>query len=232
MSEPGDASDSDDINEASDVEPELEQDEQTGGRGKLVLLAVAIAAVIAVGIGAIVVAQGSDSDDTTETDTAEANENDGDPPDPPATDEVPDDVDPATEDDAPEGESGEDQPDGAAPAEPDEPVETAAGSFVSLDYEVSGDVKLLEQPGGNHVVRLEDLASDDGPDLYVYLSTNPSDGPADAFKADFADLGPLQDLTGTQDYEVPAEVDPSQFASVVIWCEEVSAPFGAADLSG
>ena len=36
----------------------------------------------------------------------------------------------------------------------------------------------------------------------------------------FVDLGRLKAFTGSQNYAVPAGVDPRQYRSVVIWCEQ------------
>lgn len=112
-----------------------------------------------------------------------------------------------------------------------EPVDVATGDFVSLDHSTSGAVRILELADGRRFVRLEGLQTDNGPDLYVYLSTNPADGPEGAFDDQHADLGRLQGNIGNQNYELPADVDPSDYASVVIWCDRFDSAFGAADLT-
>jgi hypothetical protein len=114
-----------------------------------------------------------------------------------------------------------------APARPD----LATGSFVSRDHPTSGTVRLLELADGRRFVRLEGFETDNGPDLYVYLSTNPATGPEGAFDDDFADLGGLQGNIGDQNYEIPSDVDPARYASVVIWCDRFDSAFGAADLT-
>ena len=112
------------------------------------------------------------------------------------------------------------------------PVERARGSFVSLDHGTSGAVRVLDAgEGGARVVRLEGLATDNGPDLYVYLSTNPADGDEQAFDDEFVSLGRLKGNQGDQNYEVPAGVDLSRFSSVVIWCDRFNSAFGAAALA-
>ena len=114
---------------------------------------------------------------------------------------------------------------------PPEPVSLSTGSFVSLDHTTTGTVRVLALADGRRFVRLEGFETDNGPDLYVYLSTNPAAGPEGAFDDDHADLGLLQGNIGDQNYELPSDVDPARFASVVIWCDRFDSAFGAADLT-
>lgn len=111
-----------------------------------------------------------------------------------------------------------------------EPVELARGDFVSIDHGTSGVVRVLELADGSRLVRFEGLDTDNGPDLFVYLTTNPAGGPEGAFDDDFVNLGRLKGNRGDQNYEVAADVDLGRFASVVIWCDRFDSAFGAADL--
>jgi hypothetical protein len=115
---------------------------------------------------------------------------------------------------------------------PAEPVELATGEFVGLDHSTSGTARVLELADGRRFVRFEGLETDNGPDLYVYLSSNPADGPEDSFDDQYANLGRLQGNIGDQNYELPADVDLTTYVSVVIWCDRFDAAFGAADLTG
>jgi hypothetical protein len=90
---------------------------------------------------------------------------------------------------------------------------------------------VLALGGGARVVRLEDLDTSNGPDLFVYLSTNPTGGPEGAFDDDYVNLGRLKGNQGDQNYSLPADVDLKRFASVVIWCDRFDSAFGAADLA-
>jgi hypothetical protein len=120
----------------------------------------------------------------------------------------------------------------------EEPMEEPAGpmfvasQFISLDHGTSGTLVFLEDPStGQRFVRFEGLETDNGPDLKVYLSTNPIDGPEGAFDDDFVDLGRLQGNIGDQNYEIPADTDLTRFASVVIWCDRFDSAFGAAPVT-
>ncbi len=116
------------------------------------------------------------------------------------------------------------------PTAPAEPVELARGDFISIDHGTSGVVRVLELADGTRIVRLEDLDTDNGPDLFLYLSPNPSSGPEGAFDDGFVNLGRLQGNKGNQNYDLAADIDLSAFESVVVWCERFSSAFGAADL--
>lgn len=104
-------------------------------------------------------------------------------------------------------------------------------SFVGIDHGTSGTLVLLQDDAGRRFVRFENLDTSNGPDLFVYLSTNPVDGPEGAFDDDYVNLGRLQGNVGSQNYEIPADVDLSAFASVVIWCDRFNSAFGAAPLA-
>jgi len=54
--------------------------------------------------------------------------------------------------------------------------------------------------GGGNVLRLGDLVVTNGPDLYVYLSTDKS-------ASDFVNLGRLKANIGNQHYQIPEGKD-------------------------
>ncbi len=105
-----------------------------------------------------------------------------------------------------------------------------APAFFSKAHDTSGTVELLEDGNGTRFVRIVDLRTENGPDVKVYLSAAPPDAPDSDVKSDYVSLGTLQGNIGSQNYEVPADVELSRFRSVVIWCERFSVGFGAAPL--
>lgn len=135
-------------------------------------------------------------------------------------------------DDAAGGSAGTVPPTSPPTTAPPEPVDLAGGAFVSLDHATTGTVRVLELADGRRFVRLEGFETENGPDLFVYLSANPAGGPGGAFDDTYQDLGRLQGNIGDQNYEIPADLDLAAFASVVIWCDRFDSAFGAADLGG
>lgn len=102
-----------------------------------------------------------------------------------------------------------------------------SGSFSGADdfHFGRGSAHLIETAPGVFVVRLEDFAVRNGPDLFVYLSPS-----ADGYADGAVELAPLKADTGNQNYEVPAGVDPTSAGSVVIWCKQFSVLFATAPL--
>jgi hypothetical protein len=115
--------------------------------------------------------------------------------------------------------------------DPPPPVDLARGTFVSLDHGTSGTARVLRVADGRRFVRLEGFETENGPDLFVYLSTNPAGGPEGAFDDAFHNLGRLQGNIGDQNYEIPADLSLDGYASVVVWCDRFDSAFGAADLA-
>jgi len=115
---------------------------------------------------------------------------------------------------------------------PAAPVAERRGTFISREHSTSGTAGLYRLSDGRRVLRLEGLHTSNGPALFVYLSANPANGPEGAFDDSYHDLGELKGNIGSQNYEIPADVDPGQYQSVVIWCDRFDAAFGAADLVG
>ncbi len=110
------------------------------------------------------------------------------------------------------------------------PVVTSSGSWISLGrYTTTGEVAVVTDGDASTIV-FDELATDNGPDLFVYLSPNDAvDG--EVLPEGSLLLGGLQGNIGTQTYEIPPGTDLSQYRSVVIWCDRFSSAFGAAQLT-
>lgn len=111
------------------------------------------------------------------------------------------------------------------------PIELRHGAFISRDHGTSGIARVLELADGSRFLRLEELATENGPDLYVYLTAAAADGDEGAFDDDFVSLGRLQGNLGNQNYQLPAGIDLDRYDNVVIWCDRFNSAFGAAGLS-
>ena len=116
------------------------------------------------------------------------------------------------------------------PAPSGGPVTLATGRFRSIGHTTSGRVAVLDVGGGRRYLRLDELATSNGPDLFVYLSAAPADGPRDRFDDEFLSLGRLKANQGNQNYEIGAGARLDRYRSVVIWCRRFTYAFGAAEL--
>ncbi len=108
----------------------------------------------------------------------------------------------------------------------------SSGSFRSLEHETDGLARLVRLADGRQIVRLEDFQTSNGPDVLVTLSDAPAtSGDAGAYDdGEFVSIGGLKANHGNQNYEIPRDVDPSKYQSVVIWCRRFNVAFGAAPL--
>ena len=72
------------------------------------------------------------------------------------------------------------------------------------------------------LVRLEDdFEVGPGPKFHVYLVPEADVQPgANVEETMFVDLGRLKAFTGSQNYRIPTGVNPRDYQSVVIWCEQ------------
>jgi hypothetical protein len=115
-------------------------------------------------------------------------------------------------------------------AEP-EIVTLAAGRFEGREHPSEGVATVITD-GDQTFLRFEDdFATDNGPDLNVYLSTAPITADSGAFDDDFVDLGDLKGNIGSQNYELDDSIDISGYQTVVIWCVRFGVAFGAAPLA-
>lgn len=108
----------------------------------------------------------------------------------------------------------------------------SSGTFESQEHATSGTALVLELPDGGHLLRLENLASSDGPDVKVWLSSLEAGG--DWFKyrsGRYVDLGAVKATHGNHNYVIPAGTDLSGLTSVVLWCDRFSVAFGSAPLA-
>jgi hypothetical protein len=107
------------------------------------------------------------------------------------------------------------------------------GSFVDRSHPGSGRAKVLNDGTDQRFLRFEEFETDNGPDLFVYLTRADAAADAGAFgvDGDFVNLGRLKGNVGEQNYEIPIDVDLSQFDTVVVWCDRFSVAFTAADLA-
>ena len=109
-----------------------------------------------------------------------------------------------------------------APAEP-QFVTEYIGDFVSEGHPTSGTATVLGNGTGQRFIRFENFETDNGPDLNVYLFDDET--------GDFIDLGDLKGNIGSQNYEIPPDVDLDRYSTVVVWCVRFGVVFTAASLA-
>ena len=123
----------------------------------------------------------------------------------------------------------------ATPATTATAAPSGQGSLISMGelmgsdsfHTGSGQVLLVRAPDGSVILRFQDYAVRNGPDLFIYLTPDP-DG--DVFAEGAIELSEIRATQGNVNYEVPDDVDPSTFRAAVIWCKAFAVLFAHAEL--
>lgn len=124
------------------------------------------------------------------------------------------------------------QVDQSMPAMTD-PVIVATGRFTEIDavHKGSGDVTLYQLPDNSRILRFENFSVTNGPALHVYITRNPAPRTAEEIGNDYIDLGELKGNIGSQNYNVPTEIDFNLYQGIVIYCTQFSVVFSTAAIS-
>lgn len=120
----------------------------------------------------------------------------------------------------------------AMPAEMATMTILAQGNFYDIAHHGMGMATVYQLADGSNILRFEDFEVLNGPELHVYLA--PIDPVPDTIGVELSgaiDLGLLKGNIGSQNYELPTDLDISQYKSVVIWCQPFRVPFNAAPLT-
>jgi hypothetical protein len=117
------------------------------------------------------------------------------------------------------------------PAKPVEVKVLAEGRFVNGEHSTSGTARVLGFQDGSRVLRLENFATSDGPDVHVWLTDRRAGGPDGSFDdGRYVKLGEMKATEGNQNYPIPASADLTGLHSAVIWCDRFNVAFGSASL--
>jgi len=127
------------------------------------------------------------------------------------------------------------EPDTAASEDmPDEGelASITSGQFVDFDnsHRGTGTATIYELDDGSNVLRFENFEVTNGPDLRVYLVPN-SNPESSGDITGYVELGALKGNIGDQNYDIPDDVDISEYGSVVIYCDPFRVIFSVATLS-
>ncbi len=116
------------------------------------------------------------------------------------------------------------------------PVRLGQGSFSVVDtvHKGSGEATFYRLPDGQVVLRLEDnFKVTNGPDLYIYLAGHAAPRTSMQLHENGAfEVAQLKGNIGGQNYTLPADFDPAQYKSVVIYCKRFTTVFSTAEISG
>jgi Electron transfer DM13 len=88
-----------------------------------------------------------------------------------------------------------------------------------------GRALLSKSADGSLRLSLEDFSVLNGPDLFVYVSSDPNGWTENA-----VNLGELKATDGSFSYEIPPELGAADIASAVVWCRAFGVLFASAPL--
>ena len=110
----------------------------------------------------------------------------------------------------------------------------ASGQFSVVDsiHKGEGTAAIVRLADGQWVLRLDDdFRVTNGPDLYVYLSGAAAPrSSAELHSQGAFEVAQLKGNVGSQNYELPRDLDVEQFRSVVIYCRRFTTVFSTAEL--
>jgi hypothetical protein len=104
----------------------------------------------------------------------------------------------------------------------------AAGEWAGADdfHFGSGGARLIEGADGSLTLALEDFSVQNGPDLFVYVSSDPN-----GWNEAAINLGGLKATDGTFSYQIPEGISADDIASAVVWCKAFGVLFASAPLT-
>jgi len=113
-----------------------------------------------------------------------------------------------------------------------------SGNFISGEHTTTGIANIVQE-NGTYFIEFDQTfkTSSSGPDLFVILHRSPDilkiTKPPDfgIAEGDFVTIAPLQSFNGKQRYEIPKNIQPDSYKSVLVWCRQYNATFGFAPLS-
>ncbi|MBZ0292029.1 MAG: DM13 domain-containing protein [Anaerolineae bacterium] len=112
--------------------------------------------------------------------------------------------------------------------------DVTSGSFTRIDsvHWAEGTATIYQLPDNSKILRLEDFRSANGPDLRVILSAAEAPMTDEEMRQGNLDLelGLLKGTIGNQNYQIPSQIDLSQYNSVVIYCRSFGIVFSSAPI--
>ncbi len=105
------------------------------------------------------------------------------------------------------------------------------GSLYRIDQVGTGTVNIYRTDDGSHVLRLDQFFVTANVDLELRLS--PLEAPRTTeqyMNAPSVWVAPLDVTTGSLNFTLPADVDPTRYRSIVVWCPIIDSAYAAATL--
>jgi hypothetical protein len=107
------------------------------------------------------------------------------------------------------------------------------GNFQDADsaHKGEGSARIYQLTDNSHLLRFEDFEVTNGPDLRVLLVKHENPSSRSNLDEGYVELARLKGNVGDQNYEIPDNVDISEYHSVVIYCKPFHVLFSIASLN-
>ncbi len=102
-------------------------------------------------------------------------------------------------------------------------TELVKGNFVNGAHPTSGTVKVIRNANNVNLLVFENFKTDNGPDLYVWLSPSTSGNP-------YQEIGLLKAVSGNFSYTLDPSINFTTNNKVLIWCKRFTVLFGHATI--
>ena len=113
----------------------------------------------------------------------------------------------------------------ATTASPAVPIRVRSAALRGINHRASGTASIIRQADGTYVVGLEDIDIEPGPDYHVFIVPGTVSRPGDGA----IELDKLRGNVGTQYYDVPRDVNPTDGEwTVLVWCRVFAVPIATA----
>ena len=105
------------------------------------------------------------------------------------------------------------------------------GEFRGVAHETTGIATVLELETGQRLLRLSPFATSNGPDVQICMvAADDADDSSSVREAGFVCLDTMKANVGSQNYEIPDDLDLNVYRAVSVWCRRFSVNFGTAAL--
>lgn len=105
------------------------------------------------------------------------------------------------------------------------------GAWAKQEFKIKGEWHIVEEDGQKYLQLSDDFKTRNAPDLKLFLSPKPASSVNGGNATEGSVLvSQLSSNKGAQRYLIPANVNLSDFQSVVLHCEQYSKLWGASDL--
>jgi hypothetical protein len=105
------------------------------------------------------------------------------------------------------------------------PVIIKKGDFISSVHYGVGTATIYQLDQNQFNLRLENFETENGPDLFVYLTKSAGSNNESVDEGNFINLGNLKGNIGNQNYEIPTDINLNEYNGVTIWCRRFGVNF-------